>query len=57
MAETQKEVVMVQIIVPVENDEQAMLIKKSINTVFADNPLVRIDFRIMKMPVSNPNGS
>lgn len=51
MAETQKEVVMVQIIVPIENDEQTMLIKKSINTVFADNPLVRIDFRIVKMPM------
>ena len=51
MAETNKEVVMINIVIPVESDEQTMIIKKSINAVFTDNPLVRIDFRIMKMPV------
>lgn len=52
MLETNKEIVMINIVIPIENDEQALIIKKSINAVFGDNPLVRIDFRIVKMPVT-----
>lgn len=51
MEQPNKEVVMINIVVPIENDEQALIIKKSISAVFTDNPDVRIDFRIMKMPI------
>jgi len=57
MEQLNKEVVMINIVVPVENDEQAFILKKSINALFDSNEQARIDFRILKMPMTKSNGT
>lgn len=47
---TMKQVCTIQIAFPVEDDNEAIQLKKKIEQALKDNPEARVDFRITKMP-------
>ena len=47
---TMKQVCTIQIVFPVDDDNEAIELKQKIESALKDNPTARIDFRITKMP-------
>ena len=51
---TMNQVCSISIAFPVEDDNEAIQLKKKIEQALKDNPEARVDFRITKMPNRQP---
>jgi len=51
---TLRQVCTIQIAFPVEDDNEAIALKKKIEQALKDNPEARVDFRITKIPNRPP---
>ncbi len=50
-----KQICTVNIMFPVESDDQAIAVKKKIAELLSDMPLVRIDFNLVSVPRKPPD--